>query len=141
MVDGRADDREPERDVHALDGVPCAPLAVKAEAEHLGGYVPLVVVHADDDVVPPAVHLGEDAVGRQGPAGVDPLGARGLDRRDDLLDLLGPKEPVLTGVRVEAGNGDARSLDAEVAAGPPRETNHLEHAGRAHALARARTPP
>jgi len=73
---------------------------------------PLVVVHAHRHVVPAAVHLGEDRVGRDGADGVDATRLGDLDGGRDLLDLLAAKEAVLATVRVEAGHGHARVLDA-----------------------------
>ena len=46
---------------------------------------------------------------------VEAICVRRLDRRRDHVDLLAAQAAVLSGVRIEAGNGDARPRDAEIA--------------------------
>ena len=79
------------------------------EREELHRRVTLVVVHADDRVVAPLVHrLEEDGVGGMRPRRVDPLVACRGDRRRDVLGVLGPEQPVLARVWVQAADRDTR---------------------------------
>ena len=50
------------------------------------------------------------------PGDVEALGPRRRDRRADDVDLLAAQAAVLAGMRIEAGDGKARALQAEIAA-------------------------
>src|SRR6478752_5804055 len=96
VVDGGADDGQPDRDVDA-----------RLEPEHLDGPVPLVVVHRDDEVVVAAAGEEEEGVGRERAVHVDAVGASRLDPRVDLRLLLAvAEEAVLAGVGVDAAHAD-----------------------------------
>ena len=74
--------------------------------------MPLVVVHGDDQVVVAASGEEESGVGGEWAAGVDAVGAQGLERGHDLLCLLAVAEQaVLAGVRIDAAHPDERILD------------------------------
>ena len=89
--------------------------------------MPLIVIHGDDDVIPATPGLGKHRVRRNRTFHIDPLGAGGLDRRDDLLNLLPAKESVFATMGIEAGYADAGTVDPQVAAGLPRDLNDLQH--------------
>ena len=91
MVDRRSDEGEAQVYTDALGPV-----------VHLDGYVPLVVVHRQHDVIGAVDGLCEDSVGRDRAGRVDPLGARLLYCRCDLLLLLVPQQAPIAAVRIEA---------------------------------------
>ena len=75
----------------------------------------LVVIHADRDVVAPARRGMEHRVGRHRAGDVDAGFAQRFDRGRDDLDILAADRAVLAGMRVEAGDREARPGDAEIA--------------------------
>src|SRR5918995_4044107 len=115
VVHAGAEERQAHGDVHA--GV---------EAHQLHGDVPLVVVLHHHDVEHAAPRPHQDRVGRMGAGGLDPLLPRFLDGGGYALCVLGAEEAVLAGVRVQAGYGHFRVLDAELAHGAVGEPDHGE---------------
>ena len=102
VIDGRADDRQAERDV---DG--------GSEGEQLHRNESLVMVAGHDRVELAAGGADEDGVAGDRAGHVEPLASqRGDDRRDHGV-VLGPHQAVLAAVRVEAGDGEARPGAAE----------------------------
>ncbi len=112
MVDGRANDRKPQRNIDAGDGVPASGDWIHLEAGQLCRNVPLVVVHGDDGVKATSACLHKDSVARQGAAGVDALFTCGGDGGTNLLLVFGAKQPAFAAVRIQPGDGDARRFDA-----------------------------
>ena len=74
------------------------------------------MIHADHGVELGPRSLMEQAVGRGRTPGVDAELPQRRDRRSDDLHVLTANRPIFARVRIEAGNGEARSLDPEVAA-------------------------
>ncbi len=102
VVGAGAHERQAERDVDAV-----------LDAEVLHRDQAVVVGHRDDDVelarmARRVARAHEDRVGRERAARVDALGARRLHRRRDDAQLLVAEQAAFAGVRVEAGDGDAR---------------------------------
>src|ERR1035437_2446959 len=97
VIDGGADDRNAERDVHGF-----------FEVDQFHRDVALIVVHGDDQVKGAANRLQENRVGSVRPAAGNALGARGSDRWDDDSLFLVAEKAMLAGVRVQAADGDAR---------------------------------
>ena len=92
----------PERDV---DGV--------LEGDRLDRDQRLVVIHADRAVIGLARGGVEQGVRRQRAANRDALGAQGFDGRRDDVEIFGAERAVLAGMRVEAGDDEARMGEAE----------------------------
>ena len=109
MIGRGAHEGQPERDIDAL-----------LEGERLERHERLVVIHADRGVVARARALVEQRVGGMRTGNVKALGSRRRYCRSDDLDLLAAQPAVLAGMRVEARHGEARALDAEIAAEDPR---------------------
>ena len=82
----------------------------RIEAGQLGRDMTLVVKHHDIGVKGTVEQQG---VGAERAVSVDPLARRLRDRRPDDLGVLGAEQPALTGVWVDAGHTDPRTLDAE----------------------------
>ena len=97
-----ADERQSERDV---DGV--------LEGDGLDRDQRLVVIHADRAVIGLARGVVEHGVRRQRAASLDALGAQGFDGRRDDVDLFGAERAVFAGMRIEAGDDEARMGEAE----------------------------
>ena len=70
--------------------------------------MPLVVIHGHDGVERPAKCLVIERVVGEGTVDVEALGLHRLDGGPDDPDFLVAEEPVLAGMRVERGDGDAR---------------------------------
>ena len=92
----------PERDV---DGV--------LECDGLDRDQRLVVIHADRAVIGFARGGVEHGVRRQRAANRDALGAQGFDGRRDDVEIFGAERAVFAGMRVEAGDDEARMGEAE----------------------------
>src|SRR4051794_12423141 len=90
VVDRHADDREPDRDVHACVAV-----------DRLERRVPLIVIAGDDDVPFPLYSGREQGVGGDRPLRVDAARSGPGYRRREHLGVLMAEEPVLAGVRVQ----------------------------------------
>ena len=97
MIDRGADDWDAQRNVHRL-----------LEVDGFHGNVALVVVLRDDQIELSAQGANKDGVGRQRAAAVDAQRARLLDGRSDHVQFLAPEEPVLSGVRIQGADADAR---------------------------------
>ena len=110
MVHGRADDRQPERDVDRV-----------VEAGELRRDMALVVVHGNHGVEVARGGAQEDGVRRDRARDVPALGAQLLDGRLDQLGLLGAEQAVLAGVRIQARDGDVRLVPDDVARGLARQ--------------------
>jgi hypothetical protein len=96
VVGRRADERQPERDVHRAMDVGL-----------LDGDQALVVVHRDHGVAA-RTERREQGVGRNRPECVDSRAAGARDRRGDDALLLVAIDSAVAGVRVERGDGDPR---------------------------------
>src|SRR5205085_682120 len=92
---------EPQRHVDGL-----------AEREALDGDHRLVMVARNDRVELAARRAQEYRVGRERPRDLHPRFAARLDRRRYLRRLLDAEEPALRAVRVQRGDGYARTRDA-----------------------------
>src|SRR6185437_5910476 len=97
VVDRRANNRDAERDVYRA-----------MEVDQLHRDVALVVIHRDDEVELAAYAADKDGVRRVGAGAVEALCARFVDGGRDDLGVLSSEEVVLSGVRVQAGDRDAR---------------------------------
>ena len=86
--------------------------------------MPLIVVHRHNHVVHTFVTLHKHRVRWTGAGDLYPLRLHGGDRRGDDADLFIAKQAVLPGVRVNAGNRNARTLIADPAQKPIRYANH-----------------
>ncbi len=106
MVHAGPEERQADRNVHA--GV---------EAHELYRDVPLVVVLDHDDVELAAPRAHQDRVGGPGARRVHPLLHGGGHGRGYLFGVLGPEEPVLPRVGVEACDGDPWPVVAELSQG------------------------
>src|SRR5215472_14224984 len=104
MVDRGARKRQAQGDVDAF-----------VEAAKLDRDVALIVVHRHDQVELAAAGPPEERVRRPGPAGFDALSTGFGDGRRDLALLLIAEEAAFAGVRVDAGHGDPRALEAKPA--------------------------
>ena len=89
----------------------------------------LIVIHADDDIVPAAQSFRKDAVRRDGADGVDAFGFCRLNGRFDLLDFLGAEKAVFSAVGVESGDSHLRIFNSHIPAGLIRDLDDLEDAG------------
>ena len=97
VVDRGADDRQAKRGVHRL-----------VKTKRLERDMPLVVVHADEQVGRTALGREERGVGRNRSLDIQAARARRLDCRENCFRLLAAEQAVLTGVRVEAKHTDLR---------------------------------
>ena len=77
------------------------------------GDVSLIVVHDDDRVELPSLHLGEYRVRRERPFHKDALCSCGNHGRGALLIIFRPEQAALAAMRVEAGHGQARRPPAK----------------------------
>ena len=103
MIDAGPDDRQTERHVHR-----------RIEVEQLQWDQCLIVIHPDHHLELTRHRAMKDGVCRVRAADVDAFAPCSLDRRADQLFLLAAKQPVFTGVGVQAGDGDSRAAPAEV---------------------------
>jgi hypothetical protein len=94
----------------------------------------MVVRHGHHGVELALTGAHEDRVRRERSAGVDALGARALDGRRDLLDLLATEQAPLAGVRVQAGHRDARRRHAHAAQRAIADLQGLQHVGAVDAF-------
>ena len=102
MVDRGADDRQPDRDVHAfLDSV------------ELDRDQPLIMILRHDDVEFAASSPHEDRIRRERAGNIHPRSLRLLDRRGDDLDFLAAEQAAFARMRVQPGDGNARLGDPE----------------------------
>ncbi len=113
MVDGHAQKRQADGDVHARQPGPASAGFVIREAQGLHRDVPLIVIHGDDDIKLPAPSAGEQGVGGQGPEDVKAVAPGRLDGGNDRDLLLVAEEAVLARVRIEPAHRDTRSRTAK----------------------------
>src|SRR5689334_17975884 len=104
VVNGAADDRQAESDVHAT-----------LEPVHLDGDMPLVVILRHHDIELTAGGPPEDRVRRPWSGHLQPLSAGALDGRADGPEFLIAEHAAFARVRVQARDGDPRPLEAEAA--------------------------
>jgi hypothetical protein len=102
VVRTRTDEREAERDVHAL-----------FQAEIFDGNQTLVVILSHDDVEAAIPGLHEHGVARPWAACVNALGSRSFERRADDPDFFVAEKAPFPGMRVETCDSHARRLDSE----------------------------
>ena len=102
VIDGGADNGETQSNVDTGNCLPFSILAVVLKALDLKRDMPLVVVHDNNDVIPPAERLGKNSIRRDGLfiRNVDAFTDSFVNGGLDLVDFLGPKEPSLAAVRV-----------------------------------------
>src|SRR5690606_12171735 len=103
MVGRGAHEGEADRDVDATVEVYC-----------LEGDQGLVVIHAECGVVASASLGMKERIGSMWPPGVDSALPEVCYRRRDLVDLFPTHGAVLAGMRIEAGDHDARLRDTEI---------------------------
>ena len=120
VVDGSAVDRQSERDVHR--GV---------ESDQLHGNVPLIVILGDDEVEGAAVGAVKNGVWRDRAVHVDTFRAGLRDGGRDLRLVLVTEQAVLAAMRIDAGDRDARPLQAKAA-----EMRMADADGREYAFGR-----
>ena len=102
MVDGCAHHGQSNRDVYT-----------GLDAQHLDRSVTLVVVHGDDAIEVSARRPEEERIGRQRPFHLPSALQAFSNCRFDLLFLFSvSEEAVLTGVRVDGADANARAFDA-----------------------------
>jgi len=102
VIDRRAHDGEAERHVDRA-----------AEGDQLDGDQPLVVIAGNHGVEFAAHGAAEDRVAGKRAVDLDAARARRLDGRPQDAVLFRAEQPFLAGVRVQAGERDARTRDAE----------------------------
>ena len=103
MIDRRAHDRESKRDVHGA-----------AKGHQLYGNEALIVIARDHRVEFAASRAHEDGVGRKWARHIDAESLRILDGGNDDLKFFLTQQAILARVRVEAGHGELRRVDAKV---------------------------
>src|SRR5690606_28758072 len=86
----------------------------------------LVMVHGQDGVEGAGPGAQEDGIGWEGSVGGDAAGLGLLDGRGDDVDLLAAEVAAIAGVRVEAGDGDARPGEAGLAHGAVGEDEAVD---------------
>src|SRR5206468_6563413 len=102
VIDRRADDRQTQGDVHSL-----------AEGHQLDGNQSLIVITGHHHVELATARADEDSIAWIWARHVyTAVAAQPNGRRDHRL-LFAPEQAVFAGVRVQAGNCDARRGDAE----------------------------
>ena len=104
VVDGGADEGQTQSDVHAF-----------AEASVLEYGQALVVVHGEHGVDGFLADAREQGVGGQRANQREPFAAQEVEHGFDHFDFLTAEVAGFASVRVEAGDGDARLSDAELA--------------------------
>jgi hypothetical protein len=104
------------------------------EAHQLYWYVPLVVVLHDHDVERARPGPHHHGVGRVRTRRIDAFLHGGGHGRRYPLRIFCAEEPVLPGVRVQAGDGDSRFLDAELSQRLVGEADNRQLALRFDAL-------
>ena len=97
VIDRGTNDRQAERDIDAM-----------AESRVLERGQPLVVVHRQHRIALGQHGRREHGVGRLRPEQSHALGTQPVEYRHDDLDLLAPEVAPFAGMRIEAGNQDAR---------------------------------
>ena len=89
--------------------------------------MPLVVVHRNNNVIPSSSGLGEYRVRWNRTIRVYSLCLCLFDGRNDLVDLLPAEQAVLSAVRIEPGDTDARLFDPQIPAGLPGYADHFQY--------------
>ncbi len=102
VIDAGADDRNAERDVDRA-----------FEIDQLHRNVTLVMILGDDQIVGAADGLQEHSIRRVRSGASDAARAGRLDCGQDAALVFIAEKAVLAGVRIEAADGDARTLVAE----------------------------
>ena len=102
------DDRKAQCDVHTGHRIPFTSLPVIHKAFYLQWDVALIMVHADNDIVPPTDRLTEHRVCWRGFSvwNADALGQRRIDRRLDLIYFLPAEQAILTTMGIQTRNSD-----------------------------------
>jgi hypothetical protein len=95
VVDRHPYDRQPDGDINAIVAI-----------DRLERGVALVVVTDHDDVPLASDGGGDQGIRREGPVGVDPTFPGSSHRRGKHVGVLVAEDPVLAGVRVQAGYPD-----------------------------------
>jgi hypothetical protein len=101
MIDRGANNRQAKRDV---DAVTKTRILERGQA--------LIVVHRENTIATCQHGRRKHRIGRQRPEQRHALCAQAFKHRDDDVDLFTPQVAPLAGVRIEAGNQDARTTDA-----------------------------
>src|SRR5438477_5321754 len=104
VVDRRADERQPEGEVHAA-----------AEARVLQHRQPLVVIHGEHGIGLTHALGHEQGVGGNRTLGIDAAGARRGDRGRNDLHVLAAQVTRLPAMRIEPRDENAGARDAEAA--------------------------
>jgi hypothetical protein len=102
VIDGRPDDRQPERHVHR-----------SSEGEQLDRDQPLIVIAGNHGIELATHGADEYRVTRQRPLDADAPFARGGNGRHEHILLFVTQQPVFSGVRIQSGERQPRRGDAE----------------------------
>ena len=107
------------------------------EALDLQRDMALIVIHYDDDVIPPSECFAEHSIGRSGllVGDVDSFLECLVDGRLDFVDFLAPEHSIFTAMWVESCHADFGIVDAECLAGFVAQTNAVEYALFLHTVA------
>ena len=118
MIDRGANDRQPDREVHAA-----------TERHGFERDQPLIVIHGNHHVIRSANRGAEQGIGRKGERRVNPGAPGKTNGRCNAVLLFVAEQPVFARVRIESRHADTRLQDLEIVFhGAMSESNGLKHA-------------